>query len=223
MSATGQDDLDKLVRDHAARVETTVRLSNRILLISEDALELQLKAGTERLSAQTAWAVPLGIVISCLLTIVTSSFHDFLKITAAVWQAVFIIVGCSSFVWLVNSLCHRRNFSSQDFLELIRGVASPFTTPDVSQSDAPSPLDSIQRGEKEEENQAAWGIGERQTGVAATARISDPFREIVTPLQTFPFRGAQPISEVLQCRSCGAQRLAVKGQHSICPNCKMFS
>ena len=127
-----------MVRDHAARVETTVRLSNRILLISEDALELQLKAGTERLSAQTAWAVPLGIVTSCLLTIVTSSFHDFLKITAAVWQAVFIIVGCSSFVWLINSLCHRRNFSSQEFLELIRGVASPFTTPDVSQSDSPS-------------------------------------------------------------------------------------
>jgi len=50
-----------------------------------------------------SWIAPLGIVVTIVVTIVTSTFKD-VGLSADTWYAIFIIVGFLSFVWLVWSI-----------------------------------------------------------------------------------------------------------------------
>lgn len=78
-------------------------LGERILTISESKLKLCLKDNIENLGSRSAWQAPAGVGLTILITIITSDFQDwfFSKYT---WQALFVMAGTLSFVWLCHSL-----------------------------------------------------------------------------------------------------------------------
>jgi hypothetical protein len=219
-NSDGQDELNRVLRDQLGRVETTVRLSQRVLLISEDRLELALKAGTERVEARVAWAIPAGILLTCLVTLVTSKTHDSFGIPAAVWQAILVIVCFVSCVWLFVTLLRWRPFSSQDFLVSIRGVSSPFSPAEVTQTAAPQPLDSIERtGASTNRPPASSELKAIAQSPQVAIRLAAPSQTGAKPVFAQPFGGTQPLSRTLQCRSCGLPFTKQMGRPSQCARC----
>jgi len=78
-------------------------LGERILTIYESKLKLCLKDNMENMGSRTAWQAPAGVGLTLLLTCLTSDFQDWI-LSRYTWQAIFVIAGGLSFVWLVYTL-----------------------------------------------------------------------------------------------------------------------
>lgn len=78
-------------------------LGERILTISESKLKLCLKDNIDNMGSRTAWQTPAGIGFTILITGLTSSFKDWV-LSRYTWQALFVIAGILSFVWLIYTL-----------------------------------------------------------------------------------------------------------------------
>jgi hypothetical protein len=234
MANNAQDDLTRALSDHAGRVETTVCLSHRVLLISEDRLELALKNGMERVTAKTAWAVPAGIFLSCILALVTSKAHNSFGVSAAVWQAILGILAIASAVWFAVTVIRCRSYTSQDFLNEIRGVSSRYSAADVSQLPAQQPLDSIERA-AESTSLQTFPRNAVQMHALPTVTVSPVnVKSVVNPTNLTPsvlakepgmrpFGGIRPRTNVLQCRNCGFSIPGVTGRPRHCPRCGLIN
>lgn len=77
-------------------------LDQEIIQITEDRLRLVLKDHLELVEDKKAWHAPLGILIAIVAAFVTADFRD-AYFKAATWQAVFLIAGILSFIWLVRA------------------------------------------------------------------------------------------------------------------------
>lgn len=73
-----------------------------VIITSVDKLENCLMKHRELLTANRDWLVPLGMILTMVATLVTSTFHKFI-FGGDVWTAVFIvgIVVCS--IWFVGA------------------------------------------------------------------------------------------------------------------------
>lgn len=218
-----QDGLNQALRDEVGRVETTVCLSHRLLIISEDKLELALRSGIEKVESRTAWAVPAGLLLSCVIALATSTFHNLFGIPAPVWQALFIISGLGSAVWLVMTLVKFRRFSSGDFLNDIRSLASHFNGPDVTQTESPQPLDSITRRLSNDVRAAPQSIHKIIQPPSADLMRVGPVKAPTVVKPAVPFGGAMPLSQLLQCKNCGFPVKARAGTLNRCAKCGLFN
>ena len=94
-------------------------IKSDLIEITEDKLENILLKYLKNMGRQTAWMTPLGLFISVLLAINTSTFTDKFNISANTWEAVFLLAAIGSGLWLLISLItlatHWKN-SSIDFL-----------------------------------------------------------------------------------------------------------
>jgi hypothetical protein len=214
-----QDELSRVLGERAAHVETTVCLSHRLLLISEDRLELALKEGMAKVADRTAWAVPAGILISCIIALATSAFHTLFGVAANVWQAIFYVVAVVAAVWFVACLCRYRTYTSQTFLGAIRGVASPFNDPSAIQTASPAPLDSLARRQNNDE-MAAMRHGDL---IKKVSRRPFAIRTGADQSALLRTRTVDRTNHALQCRHCGSAIFRAIGGMGVCPNCKMVS
>ena len=68
------------------------------ILTTKDKLELVLLKAEKNISSKNSWKTPLGMVVSCILALLSSNFKDFI-LPANVWYAFFIITTIICFCW----------------------------------------------------------------------------------------------------------------------------
>lgn len=73
------------------------------VVTTRDKLELVLLKTEKCLSKRNSWMTPLGLLVTCSVTLLTAKFKDFV-LPSNVWNAVFILASIICFFWLVQSL-----------------------------------------------------------------------------------------------------------------------
>jgi hypothetical protein len=124
--------LDRAIATEMASVQTSVSLSQNVLVISEDRLELNVRDGIAKIRASDAWIAPLGIFLSCFAATLTSDFKDRFLVSKEVWHSLFLLASLFSFAWLVITLLSRRGFDHTHFMALIRNSSSKQRRVDIA-------------------------------------------------------------------------------------------
>src|SRR5687767_14430668 len=75
-----------------------------LIEITEDKLEIILMKHIERMQLRKRWLLPLGFLVSVVLTLTTAQFNDSLGLKADVWHAFFLLLAIGSGIWLVVDL-----------------------------------------------------------------------------------------------------------------------
>ena len=111
-----------LTRDAQARVDESKYISHvrsnvksDLIEITEDKLENIFLKHIDNVGVRTRWITPLSLLATILLTELTTTFADKFGIKAAVWEALFLLAGVVSSIWLLVSLvtlCTRWRSSS---------------------------------------------------------------------------------------------------------------
>lgn len=78
-------------------------LDQEIIQITEDRLRLVLKDHLELVEEKKAWHAPLGVLIAIVAAFVTADFRE-AYFKAETWQAVFLITGILSLIWLIKTI-----------------------------------------------------------------------------------------------------------------------
>ena len=80
-------------------------VSQEFIFITSDRLKLNLIAHKEVLDSKQAWALPLAILIPIALTLATvDTYKNFLGVSGAVWEALFIFAGAISTFWFIRDV-----------------------------------------------------------------------------------------------------------------------
>jgi hypothetical protein len=114
------------IAEELNRVETTLCLSTKVIVITEDQLELRVQDGMQKLSTRDFWIAPLSILLTCLATLLTADFKTFSWVASGTLKGLFIGVTAASFVWLVVSLFRIKNFGRREFMASVRAAGSPY-------------------------------------------------------------------------------------------------
>lgn len=96
--------------------EVHSNVSAELVEITTEKLELILRQHVECLNGRNAWQAPLGILLTIIVVLSTSTFNNKFGLTADSWVAVFVISLVLSFVWLVWSLNRLRTIITVDQL-----------------------------------------------------------------------------------------------------------
>lgn len=117
----------QMIRDYAGRIlnETSQVFSNvsqEIILLTEDKIRLALLHHLSIMEQRRSWIAPLGILLTILIVFPTTAFQHFFGLSAATWQAIFVIACLASAFWLIITLRNAFRSSSIDdvILELKR-------------------------------------------------------------------------------------------------------
>jgi hypothetical protein len=78
-------------------------LPQDVITTTEDKVRLTLLNYLKKLEKKKAWLTPMGLTISLTLTLMMSAFKDW-GLSAATWQAVFIIGDIAAFSWLISAV-----------------------------------------------------------------------------------------------------------------------
>jgi len=120
MHNSGENKANYSTNDESVYVNKTHdnRKSNAIYIM-EDKLENILLKHLDLLQKSKDWLTPLGLFVSSLLALLTSSFQSFLGKPKEFWEMCFIFIGMFSFAWLVVSVIRAitiRNKGTTDYL-----------------------------------------------------------------------------------------------------------
>lgn len=98
-------------------------LDQTIISITEDKLKNILLENDIVLKTKMSWTTPLGLFLTCFITLVTSSFRDTLGFSAAVWTAFFLLGAISTFFWMLTC-CYKayKNRNQGDIKSLIEKI-----------------------------------------------------------------------------------------------------
>lgn len=80
-----------------------VNISQAVIITTEDKIRICLDKHVKTAERKQSWIAPAGILLAVITTLVTTSFQPVL-LKAETWQALFIVVGVGSLVWLLLSL-----------------------------------------------------------------------------------------------------------------------
>lgn len=75
-----------------------------LIEITEDKLENILLKHLHKIGIRKSWIIPLSILVTVLLTIISASFGDKFGIKGSVWEAIFLIIAFSTGIWFVISI-----------------------------------------------------------------------------------------------------------------------
>ena len=92
-----------LTNQLAQNTRVHFNLDQNAIITTEDKVRLVLLTHLAILEKKKSWIAPAGIFITILTSFVTTNFKDF-WLTAATWEAVFLLSGVASFVWLLVAL-----------------------------------------------------------------------------------------------------------------------
>ncbi len=87
-------------REFSKRLTVHKSLDQEVVVTTVDKVRLCLLGNQDCLRAQRQWLTPLSLLITLLAALLATDFKDF-GLTAAVWEALFILAALASFVWLV--------------------------------------------------------------------------------------------------------------------------
>lgn len=90
-----------------------VDIRQRLILTTEDRLARILERNLKYAEKRYEWMAPMGILLTILTTLVSSSFRDF-GLNSATWQACYVLAGLVCVVWLVRALMMARKTKSVD-------------------------------------------------------------------------------------------------------------
>ncbi len=79
-------------------------ISQEYLITTIDKVKLCLFEHQGDLRVQSGWILPTGIFIPVVATLVAAQFNDFLGLSAAVWNAIYLLAAFISGVWLLIAL-----------------------------------------------------------------------------------------------------------------------
>lgn len=79
-----------------------LNVAQEVIVTTEDKVLLWLSEHLKRMERRRSWITPLGIFITIVLTLATSSFKDILYLSADTWRAIFIIVGLISLALFIG-------------------------------------------------------------------------------------------------------------------------
>ena len=83
--------------------ELHLNVSQDFIITTEDKVRLALARHMDRMGQKRSWVTPFGILLTIILTFINSSFKD-AGLSAATWQAIFIVGGVISTAWLVRAI-----------------------------------------------------------------------------------------------------------------------
>jgi len=86
-------------------IEIFPNLNQQVIMTTEDRLRICLIENLKKAEKKYDWIAPLGILIAIIISFVTSSFKD-VVLSSQTWEAIFIIGGIASFIWLIIALKH---------------------------------------------------------------------------------------------------------------------
>ena len=86
-------------------IEIFPNLNQQVIMTTEDRLRICLIENLKKAEKKYDWIAPLGILIAIIISFVTSSFKD-VVLSSQTWEAIFIIGGIASFIWLIVALKH---------------------------------------------------------------------------------------------------------------------
>jgi hypothetical protein len=84
-------------------VNVSPNISQHIIMTTEDRLKLCLTETLKKAERKHDWIAPLGLLIAVITAFVTASFKDYI-LSAKTWEAVFVMVGLGSIIWLIISI-----------------------------------------------------------------------------------------------------------------------
>ena len=89
-------------------------LGQEIIITTEDKIRLCLIEHLSRMEKRNAWITPLGILLTIVIVFPTTTFRDAFYLSAATWQAMFVIGGVICFGWLIRSIWNAQVSSSMN-------------------------------------------------------------------------------------------------------------
>jgi hypothetical protein len=101
-------DIDSISAQLVNVSEVHLNVSQELVITTEDKIKLCLSNYLKRMENRRAWIAPLGIFLTIIIALSTTTFQNYL-LDAATWRAIFIISGIVSFVWFIRTV----NESSQ--------------------------------------------------------------------------------------------------------------
>lgn len=104
-------------------------VSQGLIHITEDKLKVILMEHRDKNHLYYSWTTPLGIFISCLLTMITANFEHTWGLSAAVWQAIFIVFIAGTGIWSLyagwKAFKNRKGREIDDLIETIKNDSKP--------------------------------------------------------------------------------------------------
>lgn len=96
-------------------------ISQEVITITADKLELALLNHMECLAKRDAWQMPLSLIVGVVVVFCSSNFKLAFGITPDTWAALFIFFGAACVFWLVRSLFNlRKAVSVKALIEIIK-------------------------------------------------------------------------------------------------------
>lgn len=90
--------------------------STSLINITVDKLKLILSNHLECLGRKSAWQVPLSIFLTIAIVFATAEFKDSLGLSKNTWEAMFLMSGVLSLVWLIYSVAKYKSSLTVDEL-----------------------------------------------------------------------------------------------------------
>ncbi|QSX75607.1 hypothetical protein HIV01_003485 [Lysobacter arenosi] len=101
--------------------------SQEIVEITVDKLRLILSAHIKKSEKLNEWQAALGVLISLIATLCTTTFRDTFGVRADVWKALFIVACVLSTVWLIKGVI--RLFRQEGIEQLLCKIKNEQTLP----------------------------------------------------------------------------------------------
>jgi len=109
-------------------------LGQEIIISTEDKIRLCLIEHLSRMEKRKAWVTPLGILLTILIVFPTTTFRDFIFLSADSWKAIFVLGCLLSAVWLIKSLWEGRVSSS--LTDVVKSIKASGIMPNTGQIDS---------------------------------------------------------------------------------------
>ena len=92
-----------LTNQLAQNTRVHFNLGQNAIITTEDKVRLVLLTHLSIMDQKKSWIAPAGIFITILTSFVTTNFKDFF-FQASTWEALFLLSGATSFIWLLVAL-----------------------------------------------------------------------------------------------------------------------
>jgi hypothetical protein len=109
-------------------------LGQEIIITTEDKIRLCLIEHLSRMETRNAWIAPLGILLTIIIVFPTTTFREFLFLSADSWRAIFVIGGVIATAWLIKCVLQAR--ASSSLADVVRDIKATgiMQNPAISQS-----------------------------------------------------------------------------------------
>ena len=82
-----------------------------VIVISDDKLHIILTNCLSKISTLNQWATPLGILVTLVITMLTTTFKTFI-LKDSVWEAIFWLLIVTNVIWLLKSIPYKHMWIS---------------------------------------------------------------------------------------------------------------